>query len=466
MIKIEKHNVSSRVLSFDTKAEEDLFREVLKFKVPNYFWMTRYRRGGWDGYHSFYNRKTQSFPTGMLSLMPEEIQERLIIDDKRVEPQPIKELDDLGNINIEFRDYQWETVSKACSLERCSIESPTGSGKTELAIGITWALAVRTLFCVHLSNLLWQAKERFEKRLGIEVGVISAKEWNPKAITIAMIPTIYARLKNKDERTINFLHNEVDCLFLDECHHLAASSWETPAKACRAYFRFGLSATAMMRDDIANARLIGQTGEVITAVSKQELIERGLIAKPLIKMLTNRTMDSDFEGRWQTAYRVCVEENSKRNKLVAKIAKHKMLNEDKQVLIIVHTVKHARELLGCFRGVRAIKLITGAVSGFERQTLIKRLDKKRIMGIIATPVFDEGADIPNLRVLIIAGGGKSPIKIIQRMGRGMRKKEEGDNVVEIFDFLDAQNKFTHKHSMLRKKVYQNEGFDTSFEGWN
>jgi superfamily II DNA or RNA helicase len=105
------------------------------------------------------------------------------------------------------------------------------------------------------------------------------------------------------------------------------------------------------------------------------------------------------------------------------------------------------------------------VNGEDRQHLIKRLDKKEILCIVATPVFDEGADIPHLKVVLLAGGGKSPIKIIQRIGRGMRRKTEGENEVEIYDFLDTGNRYTKKHSVLRRRLYKQEEFDTELLNW-
>ena len=70
-------------------------------------------------------------------------------------------------------------------------------------------------------------------------------------------------------------------------------------------------------------------------------------------------------------------------------------------------------------------------------------------------IFDEGVDIPEVNVLIIAAGGKSEVKTIQRIGRGLRKKKVGG--VLVFDFKDA-SKFLDRHSIDRIKVYQKEGF--------
>lgn len=467
MIKVVQNNIFSRVVSFETKAEEVNFRRAMKFRLPGYIWTRRYQKGIWDGFISFYNKRSGLFPTGMLYALPQELTERLAISDRRIPPEMVESLNHLpGILEIELRDYQIETVERAIELERCAIQSATNSGKTEIAIGITFCLGVRTLFCVHRTNLLWQAKERFEKRLGIECGIINADTFEPKDVTIAMIPTLYHRLRKGKKWVENYLATKVDCIFFDETHHLgSAESWEKPAKKCNAYYRFGLSGTVLMKDEISNMRLIGQTGQVIIGITQQELVRRRLSALPIIRMITNKTILGDAtDWNWRAIYRLGIEENALRNRIILNIIDTKM-KEKKQTLVIVHTVRHANQLMRMMQLSTKVKLITGAVEGQERVRLVKRMDEGKLLCIVATPVFDEGVDIPNLRCLILAGGGKSPIKVIQRMGRGMRRKLTGENVIEIYDFLDDGNKYVRRHAQQRKRVFHKEGFETEAFHW-
>ena len=78
---------------------------------------------------------------------------------------------------------------------------------------------------------------------------------------------------------------------------------------------------------------------------------------------------------------------------------------------------------------------------------------------IATPIFDEGIDVPAIDVVVLAGAGKSHIKLLQRIGRGLRKKEGEDNTLVIHDFIDDTNKYLFKHSKARVAVYKDEKFD-------
>ena len=76
--------------------------------------------------------------------------------------------------------------------------------------------------------------------------------------------------------------------------------------------------------------------------------------------------------------------------------------------------------------------------------------------MIASPIFDEGVDLPEINSLIIAPGGKSEWKTIQKIGRGLRKKASNKPLI-VYDFIDA-SRFLKKHSRARMKIYEKEGF--------
>jgi superfamily II DNA or RNA helicase len=77
--------------------------------------------------------------------------------------------------------------------------------------------------------------------------------------------------------------------------------------------------------------------------------------------------------------------------------------------------------------------------------------------VIASQVMDEGMDIPSIGAVIMGGGGKSRIKLTQRLGRGLRRKTTGLNRVYIVDFMDRTHVFLNAHSKKRKKFYEDAG---------
>ena len=78
--------------------------------------------------------------------------------------------------------------------------------------------------------------------------------------------------------------------------------------------------------------------------------------------------------------------------------------------------------------------------------------------MILTNIFDEGVDTPEVDALIMAAGGKSSIETLQRLGRGMRAKE--DNRVFVFDFYDTTHIYLNRHAEARRKTCEAAHYQT------
>lgn len=243
---------------------------------------------------------------------------------------------------------------------------------------------------------------------------------------------------------------------VSNCHHQSAATWFKVSKNINAFYRFGLSATPLMREEIQNLRLISMTGEEIKTITNREMIMRGFSAAPKIYRIKNFSLKFMRARNWQAAYIAGIELNNDRNNIIAGIARlHKLRKEP--VLILIQTFRHARELLS--RMTNGTILVSGLTEAQERNQKLAMLERNEIPAIVATPIFDEGMDLPAIKVLILAGAGKSHMKLLQRIGRGMRKKPSGENVVRIYDFEDRGDRYLEAHSVYRLSLYRKEGFD-------
>jgi len=74
--------------------------------------------------------------------------------------------------------------------------------------------------------------------------------------------------------------------------------------------------------------------------------------------------------------------------------------------------------------------------------------------LIASRIFDQGIDIPDLDALVLAGSGKSSARALQRIGRVIRKGKDKKDAI-VVDFLD-NCRYLRDHSMIRKKIYETE----------
>ena len=101
------------------------------------------------------------------------------------------------------------------------------------------------------------------------------------------------------------------------------------------------------------------------------------------------------------------------------------------------------------------QFICGEESTEVREKALVDFREGKIKVLIATSILDEGVDIPNIDVLVLAGGGKSSIATLQRVGRGLRKGGTVDRLY-IVDTIDFQQHHLLKHSMQRLEDYKAE----------
>jgi superfamily II DNA or RNA helicase len=450
MIQAEMKNILIRCTAFDAPAEMVALKKALTFKVPNYWFARAYRNGVWDGTFTFWNGYSKTFPTGLYFAFNAKYQGLFVMKDLREKPEVVEQEPVLHG--VELRDYQRELVDIALRMERCVVAAPTNAGKTEIAAGLLKARPCKTLWLTHRGNLMLQTRERLAKRLGEKVGLVYQDVFDVRRVTVAMVQTLYFHL---EEEAYKKLLMDSECLVIDECHHQSAQSWLKIAKRCPAYYRYGLSATPLKADAVSDNKLMSMTGRVVKTVSNKDLIERGISAKPTIYLVKNEVKTRYAPGDYFEAYRMGVEENPERNAYIALIVrKHAKLNEP--VLVLVNTIRHGLALTSILGHMT--NFVEGSVGYADRQKKLRELESGKIKSIVATPIFDEGADVPNIRVVVLAGVGKSAIRLLQRIGRGMRKKE-GVNEVTIYDFADAGFEYLDDHAKRRLEIYKEEGFE-------
>jgi superfamily II DNA or RNA helicase len=330
---------------------------------------------------------------------------------------------------------------------------------TEMGAAILKTLPFKALWLTHRGDLLMQTRERLENRLGEPVGVIQGENVDLQPITIGMVQSLTVKIGKEcedQEFFVDFLRS-IDVLIIDECHHAGSgSTWKDIVKKCPAYYRFGLSATPLLREQIENLWLIGLTGMEVKTVTNSDLVEQGISAKPKIRIVKNDVERHSIPGDYHGSYDQAIVNNPERNACIARLAeRHAAAKEP--VLILVNTIEHGLNIssvLSC-----NYSFLTGKETLEFRAETLKKMKAGKLPVIIATPIFDEGIDAPSIRVLILAAGGKSEIRMLQRVGRGMRKKKSGLNEVVIYDFEDAGDRYLRAHAVNREEICQREGFE-------
>ena len=340
------------------------------------------------------------------------------------------------------------------------IHIATGGGKTEIAAAMLQMLQVPSVFIVHRKDLLHQAAQRFEK-YGIPSGICGDGNWNPtQRVTVATFQSIMA-MKKKDPKQLDFL-KKAEQVFFDEAHHIAASSKKgntfvtLSSMMPNAFMRWGLTATPFMKDKYSNLLLQGATGGVLISIKSGDLIEGGWLAKPIVYMIRSRKRE-DFPSKWPLCYDAGIVHNEERNQKIV----DEVRGCESPTLVLVERIDHGSIL----KRMAGIPFISGDDPTDVRKKVTDELRQGKHKAIIATTIYDEGIDIPEIKTLIIAAGGKSPIRGRQRVGRGLRKAF-GKNSVKIIDFMDWTTKYLFLHARQRLKIWQDEGFEVREIGSN
>jgi superfamily II DNA or RNA helicase len=201
--------------------------------------------------------------------------------------------------------------------------------------------------------------------------------------------------------------------------------------------------------------LVAATGPVIHKVDAKELVTAGVLSRPKIRFVEVKQSVSGYD--WHSVYTAGVVESKVRNAVVCSI----ISVAAKPLLLFVKEIAHGqtlmRELLRS--GVRA-EFVHGAHDTASRSGAIKRLRRGDTDVLVTSSIFDAGIDIPEVRAVVIAAGGKSVISALQRLGRGMRVTADKTDV-ELWDIDDRGNRWLADHSEQRLHTYTGEGFDVT-----
>lgn len=474
----------------------------LRVDVPGAKFLYKYKNGEWDGkadlfkVTSYVNEYTTTFhtPTGLFPLLYRACRNRWGNNGTLTDARQIPHTN-LYPATVPLRPYQFEAISRAFSTNnelgwwpRAVIQVATGGGKTEMAVAMYQMHPVPTMFLVHRKDLLYQAKDRFVK-YGIPCGIVGDGQfdlYNP-GVTIATMQTIAAIFRNMrgqtdvrdDPRMVHLVRavHETRQVFFDEAHLMASDLdkgnqfIDISNQFISAYARWGLTATPFMRTQYDNLLLMGATGDLACAVTNEQLIEAGFLSVPKVIMKkVSGTMATTFKGNFRSskatsAYWREVEERgikyySARNEIIIREA----TAGPHPCLILVKTIEQAESIkLKCASmGVPFFPFLTGSAGAAERRQAVADLRSGKLKILMATTIFDEGVDIPELAKVILASGGKSPVKLLQRIGRGLRKAE-GKNSVEVIDFTDTHHPMLERHAVERRALWKSQGFNVQVE---
>jgi superfamily II DNA or RNA helicase len=386
-----------------------------------------------------------SFYTGLLTRVMENFGSEITLKDLREFPDVSFEVPHLSE---ELRDYQLEYIIQALKMGRCLVKAPTSSGKTLLMAALITATNLKTLVLVPGIDLMHQIIEQFGILLNHSKSISNAVHHDPDILV-----TLPGRLKNVSRDAL-----QTRPLFLmDEAHTGPGAQATDAILKCNAPFRFGFTATPIGRSDGRDLVTEGLFGPILELRDHKDLVEEGFLPDTEIDIYS-----SAFEGDYAYMEDLLIVNNHRRNQKIADLANaHTKRAKSEVVLILVRRVEHGKKLAEM---IPNSVYIDGETPGEERVKVKEKAKEGIIRVLIATQIFAQGVDLPNITLGINASGGKSDILVAQRFGRVTRLY--GGRLKRFVDFYDSYNMTLDKHSRIRCDIYRKKTSNIHLHGFS
>jgi superfamily II DNA or RNA helicase len=468
--------------------EVDIRRKLanaLKFEVPYAKHMPQYKLGRWDGKVAFFGIGGSGYVNHLdvvCDILQKNNVEIVDIQDNRhpitLNFQPVTECywKDRGvkwpkghpaeGEDIMLRDYQVEAINNFLANPQSLQQIATGAGKTITTATLSHMVEPygRSLVIVPNKSLVEQTEEDYIN-CGLDVGVYFGDRKNlGKTHTICTWQSLnILDKKHKDGSAVlslaEFLEG-VSAVIVDEVHQAKAEVLKNllTRNLRNAPIRWGLTGT-VPKEKFEFESIHASLGPVIGQITAKELQDKGVLSECHVNVcqLIDTVAHSDYQSELKY-----LTSDAARLQYIAK-----MMNKVSQTgntLILVDRISAGETLRDLIPGST---FVSGAVKVKDRKETYDTIREGTNEVIIATyGVAAVGLNIPRIFNLVLLEPGKSFVRVIQSIGRGVRKAKDKD-FVQIWD-LTSTCKFAKRHLTQRKKFYTEAQYPFTIEkiDWN
>ena len=454
--------------------------QYFTFEVPGHKFMPAYRNKMWDGKIRLFSDKTGKIYVGLLDYIKEFCDRNEIgydIDD---------DVDDTKNVdknNVEdfikslkpkskgkdltLRDYQSEAIWYGISKNRGMLISPTASGKSLIIYALIryYNLLLKDkkiLILVPTTSLVEQMYSDFIDYGWDDKYLHRIYQGHEKDTDKPVIISTWQSLYKLDKKYFeNF-----GCVVGDEAHLFKSKSLTTiMTKLINCKYRFGMTGTL---DGTQTHRLVleGLFGKVKKVTTTKELIDKDTLASLKIKCIVLKHKEEDCKAVKDLKYSEEIQyivSHKTRNDFISRLCD----NLSGNTLCLYQLVeKHGLVLYNLMKDFnRKVFFIHGGVDTEDREKIRAITEKETNAIIIASyGTFSTGINIRNLHNVVFASPSKSRIRVLQSIGRGLRKSDKGDldptllDIADDFSYKDRKN-FTLNHFLERINIYNEEQFE-------
>jgi superfamily II DNA or RNA helicase len=459
-------NIKVEGLAIETRRK---IANKLKFDLPYARHMPAYKLGRWDGTKTYFGIGGNGYLAHLDVILPIiendgydiEVEDLRNSHDFKFTPVTEDYWADQGKTwpkghpeegkPIKLRDYQYDVINKFLENPQSLQEVATGAGKTITTATLSAMCEPygRTMVIVPNKSLVVQTEEDY-RNLGLDVGVYfgDRKELN-RTHTICTWQSLNVLDKNSyDGEALSLAEfaEGVNAIIVDEVHQAKA---EVLTKLLTQNFkncaiRWGLTGT-VPKEDWEFQGILASIGPVINQVSAHDLQNKGVLANLHINIL--QIEDVQVFRNYQDEYTYLVTDPTRLAWIANKV---KELSATGNTLVLINRIDTGNKLLEL---IPDAVFINGGVKLDDRKEEYDEVRTSDDKIIVATyGVAAVGINIPRIFNLVLVEPGKSFVRVIQSIGRGIRKAEDKDHV-EIWD-ITSTCKYAKRHLTERKKYYK------------
>ena len=473
---ILKDEVNCKIEGLDVNTRRKCEKE-LKFFLPYAFHVPAYKLGRWDGCQSYFSVGGVTYINLLDKVLPIMMNEgyQIDVDDLRTKYEfSFPEVDEttfqhkvwpakhvMEGQPIVLRDYQIEIVNKYLDTPHCLQEIATGAGKTLVTAALSERVEKygRSIVIVPNKDLVKQTADDYAN-LGLDVGVyFGDKKQLGHTHTICTWQSLNSiRKRFRDgvaELSLQEFSEGVVCVIVDEVHQAKADVLKEllTKEFANIPLRWGLTGT-IPKADHEKVSLQACLGEVTNKLSASELQDMEVLSQCHVNVVQMKEFAVYNNYQSELSY---LTTNVARMTYVAGLIDK--ISKSGNTLVLVDRIK-AGELLCDY--LPQANFVSGSMKTGDRKDHYDDINEGTNEIVVATyGVASVGINIPRIFNLVLIEPGKSFVRVIQSIGRGIRKAEDKDNV-QIWD-ITSTAKFSKKHLTERKKFYKEANYPFTIE---
>lgn len=454
--------------------EQEILWNELAFYVDGYFFMPAYKLGRFDGKIRFYQKTGKTYVRLLDKILPfidkwgYDID---LVDERKAFNGPaeigqITKVDDLGiavaadgtdifgNVEIapgkkfHLRPYQLQCVNEAISAGSGFIIAGTGAGKTSITAAISHAYGnqgYKVVTIVPSGDLVTQTYDWY-KLLELDVGVYSGDE---KDIDHTHVVATWQALQYNPD-----IMKEFQVLIWDEAHGVKASVGQKLINENGKHiaFRFGVTGT-FPKSEVDQMSLFSSIGHIIKEIPAKWLMDNGYLSQVEIQPVELNESYIDEEFPDYAAEKAFLTKSPARMEKIADLIISQCAIHG-NTLVLVNSIPFGEKLASLIKD--SVFLYGESPKDLRKEHYDMFEQRDDLIVIASSGIASTGISIDRVFCLMLIDPGKSFIRAIQSIGRGLRKGHDKDKVfvVDVYSKL----KWAKNHFKDRQKYYSEANY--------